>query len=187
MLEQQTYVQRSGRLYEYLTDEEKDVEQEIKNTEIDSSSVVDELGTIVFDRIIKETKIFVPKKGPFDYPFTRMIDGRPFKRTGYELTIHLITPFNEHAANLPVLLSQSMGRDELFIVMSPDDRLVRDLTLYMQTQKYFNQNINMAQNERVKMILTNRQYQNNDRYRDIEQQARQLSGKRHLYRQWLGA
>lgn len=173
ILEQQTYIQRSGSLYEYLTDEEKDVEQEIKNTEIESSSVVDELGTIVFDRIIKETKLRA-EEGPYDYAFTRMIDGRPFKRTGYELTIHLITPFNEHAANLPVLLSQSMGRDELFIVMPPDDRLVRDLTLYMQTQKYFNQNINLAQNERIKMILTNRQYQNNDRYRDIEQQARQL-------------
>lgn len=173
ILEQQTYIQRSGNLYEYLTDEEKDVEQEIKNTEIEASNVVDELGTIVFDRIIRDTKIRA-EDGPVDYAFTRMIDGRPFKRTGYELTIHLITPFNEHAANLPVLQSQSMGRDELFIVMPPDDRLVRDLTLYMQTHKYFNQNINLAQNERIKMILTNRQYQNNDRYRDIEQQARQL-------------
>ena len=33
MLEQQTYVQRNGNVYEYLTDEEKDVEEEIKNTE----------------------------------------------------------------------------------------------------------------------------------------------------------
>ena len=37
LLEQQTYVQRNGEVYEYLTDEEKDVEQEIKNTEVDSS------------------------------------------------------------------------------------------------------------------------------------------------------
>lgn len=173
ILEQQTYIQRSGTLYEYLTDEEKDVEQEIKNTEIDSSSVVDELGTIVFDRIIKETKIRA-EEGPFDYAFTRMLDGRPFKGKINELAIHLISPFNEHASNISILMSQSMGRDELFVVMSPDDRLVRDLTLYMQTQKYFNQNINMAQNDRIKMILTNKQYQNADRYRDIEQQARQL-------------
>ena len=175
VLEQQTYIQRSGSLYEYLTDEEKDVEQEIKNTEIESSSVIDELGTIVFDRIIKEIKIRA-EDGPVDYAFNRMIDNRPFKRTGYELTIHLITPFNEHAANLPVMQSQSMGRDELYMIMSPDDRLVRDLTLYVQTQKYFNQNINLAQNERIKMILNNRQYQNNERYHDIEQQARQLLG-----------
>ena len=36
LLEQQTYIQRNGDLYEYLTDEEKDVEQEIKNTEVET-------------------------------------------------------------------------------------------------------------------------------------------------------
>lgn len=175
ILEQQTYIQRNSGVYEYLTDEEKDVEQEIKNTEIESSSVVDELGTIIFDRIIRETKIRA-EEGAFDYAFSRSIDNRPFKRTGYELAIHLITPFNEHTTNLPVLLAQSMGRDELFIIMPPDDRLVRELTLYIQTHKYFNQNINMAQNERIKMILTNKQYQNVDRYREIEQHVRTLLG-----------
>ncbi len=35
LLEQQTYIQRNGELYEYLTDEEKDIEEEIKSTEIE--------------------------------------------------------------------------------------------------------------------------------------------------------
>jgi len=36
LLEQQTYIQRNGDLYELLTDEEKDVEQEIKNTDVEN-------------------------------------------------------------------------------------------------------------------------------------------------------
>jgi hypothetical protein len=39
LLEQQTYIQRNGDVYEYLTDEEKDIEQEIKNTEVESADV----------------------------------------------------------------------------------------------------------------------------------------------------
>ena len=36
LLESQTYIQRSaGDLYEYLTNQEKDVENEIKSTDID--------------------------------------------------------------------------------------------------------------------------------------------------------
>jgi hypothetical protein len=50
-------VQRNGELYEYLTDEEKDVEQEIKNTEVESSDVAAELEKIVFDHVIKHRKI----------------------------------------------------------------------------------------------------------------------------------
>ena len=43
LLEQQTYIQRNGDLYEYLTDEEKDVEEEIKNTEVETADVIKEL------------------------------------------------------------------------------------------------------------------------------------------------
>ena len=57
LLEQQTYIQRNGELYEYLTDEEKDVEQEIKNTEVESTDVAAELEKIVFDHVIKNKKI----------------------------------------------------------------------------------------------------------------------------------
>ena len=39
-LESQSYLQRSGEVYEFLTDKEKDVEQEIKNTPISDSVVV---------------------------------------------------------------------------------------------------------------------------------------------------
>jgi len=172
-LEQRTYIQRNGIEYEYLTDEEKDVEQEIKNTPIDTASIIDELGTIVFDRIIKETKIRA-EQGLFDYGFSRMLDGRPFKGKTHELTIHLVTPFNEHVGHLATLLSQSMGRDELVIVMPDDGRIMPDLKLYMQTQKYFNQNINKAPSERIKSILNNKQYLNNDRYNEIVQKAREL-------------
>jgi len=57
LLEQQTYIQRTGDLYEYLTDEEKDVEQEIKNTDIENSEIVKELEKLVFDYVIKQRKI----------------------------------------------------------------------------------------------------------------------------------
>ena len=57
LLEQQTYIQRNGEFYDYLTDEEKDVEQEIKNTEVESSEVAAELEKIVFDHVIKNKKI----------------------------------------------------------------------------------------------------------------------------------
>ena len=34
LLENQSYVQRNGDIYEFLTDDEKDIEEEIKNTEL---------------------------------------------------------------------------------------------------------------------------------------------------------
>ncbi|MBC7286108.1 BREX system P-loop protein BrxC, partial [Hoeflea sp.] len=155
LLEQQTYVQRNGELYEYLTDEEKDVEQEIKSTEVESSDVAAELEKIVFDHIIKHRKIRYDENGQ-DYPFSRKLDDRLHGRE-YELAVHVISPFHEHAENEQMLRTSSTYKsDELFVVLPADERLMRDILMYKRTEKYIRQNISITQQEAVKRILTDK-------------------------------
>ncbi len=175
LLEQQTYIQRNGEQYEYLTDEEKDVEEEIKNTEVESSEVSDELEKIVFDHIIKNRKIRFDGND-YDYPYGRKLDDRLHGRE-HELAIHIITPFHENAESLDVLRGQSMVRPELMVIMPPDDRLMRDITLYKQTEKYIRQNISVTQQEAVKRILESKGFQNRERYSDIQQRVKHLLGQ----------
>ena len=179
LLEQQTYVQRNGELYEYLTDEEKDVEQEIKNTEVESSDVADELEKIVFDHVIKQRKIRYDENGQ-DYPFSRKLDDRLHGRE-YELAIHVISPFHENAESESILRMQSMGRDELLILMPADERLVRDILMYKRTEKYIRQNISITQQEAVKRILTDKGFQNRERYAELQQRVQSLMGKAKLF------
>ncbi|HID30631.1 MAG TPA: BREX system P-loop protein BrxC, partial [Desulfobacterales bacterium] len=175
LLEQQTYIQRNGEQYEYLTDEEKDVEEEIKNTEVESSEVSDELEKIVFDHIIKNKKIRFDGNDQ-DYPYGRKLDDRLHGRE-HELAIHVITPFHENAESLDVLRGQSMARPELMVIMPPDDRLMRDITLYKQTEKYIRQNISVTQQDSVKRILESKGFQNRERYSDIQQRVKRLLGQ----------
>jgi len=179
LLEQQTYVQRNGELYEYLTDEEKDVEQEIKNTEVESSDVAAELEKIVFDYVIKHRKIRYDENG-HDYPYSRKLDDRLLGRE-YELAIHVISPFHENAESESILQMQSMGRDELLVLLSADERLVRDILMYKRTEKYIRQNISITQQEAVKRILTDKSFQNRERYAELQQRVQSLMGKARLF------
>jgi len=179
LLEQQTYVQRNGELYEYLTDEEKDVEQEIKNTEVESSDVADELEKIVFDSCLKQRKIRYDENGQ-DYPFSRKLDDRLHGRE-YELAIHVISPFHENAESESILRMQSMGRNELLVLMPADERLVRDILMYKRTEKYIRQNISITQQEAVKRILTDKGFQNRERYAELQQRVQSLMGKARLF------
>jgi len=179
LLEQQTYVQRNGELYEYLTDEEKDVEQEIKNTEVESSDVAAELEKIVFDHVIKQRKIRYDENGQ-DYLFSRKLDDRLHGRE-YELAIHVISPFHENAESESILRMQSMGRDELLVLMPADERLVRDILMYKRTEKYIRQNISITQQEAVKRILTDKGFQNRERYAELQQRVQSLMGKAKLF------
>jgi len=161
LLEQQTYIQRNGDVFEYLTNEEKDVEQEIKNTEISTDALVEEMERLIFDGIVKERKIRYGD-GAQDYPFARKIDDRLMGRQ-QELAIHVITPFHEHAENPAVLRAQAMGRDEVLLLLPPNDRFMRELLMYKRTDKYVRQNLASAQQSSVQRILNERQVQNVNR------------------------
>ncbi|MBU4294441.1 MAG: BREX system P-loop protein BrxC [Desulfobulbaceae bacterium] len=178
LLEQQTYIQRNGELYEFLTDEEKDVEQEIKNTDIENSDVSDELAKIVFDHTLKSRKIRYDDNGQ-DYAFSRKLDDRLCGKA-QELTIHIISPFHEQVGNETTLAMQSMAKDELLVIMPADNRFLHDLLLYKKTDKYVRLNMNQTQQETVKRILTDKSFQNIERYKDLQDKARDLLGKAKL-------
>lgn len=172
LLEQQTYIQRNGELYEYLTDEEKDIEQEIKNTEVESSDIADEIDKIIFDYVIKHRKIRYDDNGQ-DYPYSRKLDDKLHGRD-YELAIHVVSPFHENAANEAVLRMQAMGRDELLVLMPADDRMVHDILMYKRTEKYIRQNMSTAQQDAIKRILADKGFQNRERYAELQKRIQSL-------------
>lgn len=57
LLETQTYIQRNGDLYEFLTNDEKDVEIEIKNTDVESEVIAEALSKMLFDGTLKGRSI----------------------------------------------------------------------------------------------------------------------------------
>ena len=177
LLEQETFVQRSGDLYEYLTDEEKDIEKEIKDTEVETADVMAELEKLVFDNVIRQRKIRYDNGQ--DYNYSRKMDDRLAGRE-HELSIHVITPFMDGSENETIQRMQSMGRDELRVVLPADERLVRDLLMHRRTEKYIKQNISVTQQDAVKRILESKSSQNRERLADLEDRVKQLLGKARL-------
>ena len=179
VLENQTYIQRNGDLFEYLTDEEKDVEEEIKNTEVDASDIATELEKIVFDNILKSKKIRYEDNGQ-DYSYSRKLDDLLYGRE-QELAIHVISPFYEHVDKEDMHRTESVFHHELRVVMSADDRLVRDLLMYKRTEKYIRQNISITQQEAVKRILNDKGSQNRERYTELQLRVKMLMGKARMF------
>ncbi|MDM8539922.1 BREX system P-loop protein BrxC [Desulfococcaceae bacterium HSG9] len=179
LLETQTYIQRNGEIYEFLTNEEKDIEEEIKITDVEADVVAEALYKIVFDGIIKHKKIRYDQNGS-DYPFSKKLDDRLYGRQ-YELAIHLISPFHEHTGNEMILTMQSAGRDELLVIMPSDARMMRDLLMYEKTDKYCRQNFSTVKQESIKRIIADKNAQNIERYKDLKRHIQTLLSKSELY------
>lgn len=172
LLEQQTYIQRTSEVYEYLTDEEKDIEEEIKNTEVESSDVVGELEKLIYDGVIRQRKIRYSNGQ--DYAYARKMDDRLLGRD-HELAIHVITSLSDGFDNLNMQRMQSMGHSELRVVLPADARFMHDLTMHRRTEKYIKQNIS-TQQDSVKRILETKSFQNRERLGELEERIKHMLG-----------
>ena len=174
LLEKQTYIQRNGEYFEYLTDEEQDVEQEIKNTEVDNTAVATELEKLIYDGVLKTRKIRWNENGQ-DYPFTKRLDDNLSGRE-YELAINVITSFHDHRDAFEKHKSDTVFSDELRIVLPESERLVRDLILYKQTDKYILHGTRTTQQDSIKRILTEKGNQNSERLNQLRILTSKLIG-----------
>jgi hypothetical protein len=173
VLEQNTYVQRTGDIYEFLTDDEKDVENEIKAMEVDEAAIGDLAAGILYDEIIREVKIR-HEDNKQDYTFTRKLDGSMHKGREQELAINIITPFYEFHGDEATIINHSMSQPELLLLLPTDTRLLSDLHTFVKTDKYIRQNRNSSVADSRMRILAEKGQQNITRKADIKQRLEKL-------------
>lgn len=178
-LERETYIQRNGEIYEFLTNEEKDVEAEIKALDVDPTEITKELETLAFDTVLRHRKIKHLTTG-YEYSFSRKLDDHLLGRE-YELSINIISPFNDDAAAPDAVRMRNMGREELAIVLQPDVRFIRDLTLFRQTDKFIRQSRSGSPQPGRDRIILEKGEQNGRRAKDLELRLRKLMAAARLF------
>ena len=164
-LESQSYLQRSGEVYEFLTDKEKDVEQEIKRTEVSDSDVIKALHRVVFDDVLRSNKIRFEDNGN-DYPFAQKIDDGLIKGKDTDVAVNLVTPEHPNYGNEAILHSRNMGGSELMAVLPSKERLLEQIRSQLKTDLYIRQNSG-SEDETLNAILAIRAKQNGTRRQEI--------------------
>jgi len=171
-LESQSYLQRSGEVYEFLTDKEKDVEQEIKRTEVADSVVIKTLQGIVFDDVLRSNKIRFEANGN-DYPFAQKIDDGVMKGKDTDVAVNLVTPEHPNYGQDAILISRNMGGSELMAILPAKERLIEQIRSYLKTDLYIRQN-GGGEDETLNAILAVRSRQNSTRRQELTRVAEDL-------------
>jgi hypothetical protein len=171
-LESQSYLQRSGEVYEFLTDKEKDVEQEIKRVEVSDSVVVKTLHGVVFDDVLRSNKIRFADNGN-DYSFAQKIDDGIVKGKEGDVVVNLVTPEHPNYGREGILHSRNMGGTELMAILPAKDRLLDQIRSHLKTDLYIRQNSG-SEDEALNAILAVRAKQNSARRQEITRQSEEL-------------
>ena len=178
LLESQSYLQRNGDLFEFLTDAEKDIEVEIKNTEIDESQISELLSKVLFADVLRDPKIRY-EGNLQDYTYARKLDEETIGRDA-DIAINIITTEHFNHADVTTLAMHNVGKAELLAILPADIRLIEYARLFLKTQKYVQQNTGGGDETR-KAILDQRSQQNSTRRSDMHVIASELLSKAPLY------
>ncbi len=174
-LERQSYLQRNGEVYEFLTDKEKDVEQEIKRVEVGDSQVLKQLHGIVFEDVLRSTGKVRFEDNNNDYPVAHKIDDVLLGKDR-EVAVNLVTPEHPNYDNEAVLIGRNMGGSELMAILPDQDRLLDQLRSYLKTDLYIRQ-YSVSDDEVLEAILTSRSRQNSARRQELQASAEELLRK----------
>jgi hypothetical protein len=166
-LEKETLVSRSGDNYFFLTNEERDVNREIKNVELTSGEEAKLLGEIIFDDVLKGQRKHRYSANKMDFTFNRLCDQHPVGNQMQEaLQVSVITPlcdeYNLYVEERSKLESSTLGGFVL-IRLGQNDTLERELRTFKKTEKYITQKSDGTQPEQTKRILRDIAGDNRDR------------------------
>ena len=172
LLDSQTYVQRNGNVYEYLTNEEQVIEEEIKNVEIDAAEVSARLFKILSGDVVKATKMRYRKNGQ-DFAFGYKLDDQVHGQQK-ELAVHFITP--AYPYGLAEIKMHSAGKDELRVVLEPDNRVLSDLRILLKTEKYTKRKQTTSLSASEDQILRSKATMNVEREKELVARVRSAVG-----------
>ena len=135
----QNYIGRTGDTYNFLTDEEQDIQREIKNTPVDTAAIVEKIGHMVFGDIYTTKKY---RYGKYDFAFDQMVDSTAVGAVTGGMKLKIMTVATDSTEkNELALMTQSAGQA---IVVLADTPYYESLENAMKIRKYVKQR-NVAQ------------------------------------------
>ena len=183
-LERQNLVSRNGDLWFFLTNEERDVSQEIKSVDISSAEVSRLVSELVFDEVLNGQTKVRHRETKTDYEFNRLLDGAPWRQANQQLTLEVLSPVGGDYELLtdPKCIGRSAeGAGRAILRMANDARVDVELRTYVQIEKYIASPKNDAASPSLKRILLDRKEENRERKARILAQLADLISRGDYY------
>ena len=148
----QNYIGRTGDTYNFLTDEEQDIQREIRNTPVDTAAIVERIAHMVFGDIYTAKKF---RYGKYDFAFDQMVDNTTVGAVTGGMRLKIMTVATDSAEKAELrLMMESSGQS---IVVLADTPYYESLENAMKIRKYVKQR-NVAQLPKsVRDIIANYQ------------------------------
>ncbi|RYQ59861.1 hypothetical protein PG1550B_0932 [Bifidobacterium pseudolongum subsp. globosum] len=169
VLENHTYVQRINDTYHYLTNEEQDIEQEIKNTDIEDNAVSKYLKDSFVDMVGAQSVVYGAQRTPFKY--TLSIDGIAQGRAesiGLDLWTHV-------ADDTDLIRRTSGDMHTISLLLNQRDiNLFNDIRMIVKTNTFLRRNLDATDKPSTRQaIIAAKQAQRDTQERNVRSRVQE--------------
>ena len=112
-LQEQTLIQKNGEIYSFLTNEEQDINREIKNQIVDPGEVLDDAANRIFAGIYPKNKYKFSNR--YNFQFNQSIDDKKINNREFDIGMRIITPYYE--SNLIDSAQSSFGEGNMHNIL----------------------------------------------------------------------
>ena len=175
-LERETLVSRDGDLYYFLTDEERDIEAEIRNVSLPAGEESRELGKILFEEVLNSDRKHRFAKTGKEFLFNRWCDDYSVgNRQEGALEVYVVSPLGEEfdrlADDAACIMDTAANSSRVLIRLPESRQLPVELRAYLQVDAYVRKKGTAAIPETTKRILRDRAEENRRRRQRIVELA----------------
>lgn len=173
ILETENFIQKNLDTYEFLTDDEQDVNREINKKYVDPQEIQAEIGTRIFGSIIPVRHAYnLPQLGKahnnrYVFSFINKVDDRIIGRSlQTEMDIQIVTKFNDINGIEENLRMESTG-NSIIVDLPAQATFTEDLGRGKQIEMFINEAHAQKSSRSIETIITAKQAEKEAIYDDI--------------------
>ncbi|WP_026673780.1 BREX system P-loop protein BrxC [Alkalihalobacterium bogoriense] len=162
----QTLIQKNGDYYIFLTDDEQDVNREIKAVSIEEETVKRELANYIFEDLYQGTRYRYGKV--YDFSYRQKMDEKDYKNQTASIGINILSPLSDHyEKSEQELMMMSSGTNELIVKLGGSDTYIEEMREVLQIEEYRKKRNITQLPESIQNILNNKQAEARERRRRV--------------------
>ena len=155
-LEAQKLIIKNGDQFIFLTNEEQDINREIREIRIGQSEIIDRVGGEIFSALFGMNKKF-RYNDRHDFAFNTIIDDRPQGAQKEEIGVRIITPFFAHGASDDMEMKGLSMRERNVIVALPSNtEFLDEMEQAMQIERFIRKNSGVTSTDSVEDIKSSK-------------------------------
>ncbi|MCI1592662.1 BREX system P-loop protein BrxC [Heyndrickxia oleronia] len=164
----QTLIGKNGDNYLFLTDDEQDINREIKQLNVDESLVKRELAQYIFSDLYEEKRFTYSKEYSFSY--NQVMDEKPYGNQTSNIGIQILSPLSDHYAKSDQeLMMMSSGNGETILKLGGNEAYVEEMEEALRIEEYRKKKNITQLPENIQNILNNKQAEARERRRRVRE------------------